>query len=116
MVGTKPDPIHTGRGRWIDVGRPGLVSFVPSIADPAHPTSAELAAGTPVAGIVAEPVEALRSPTLPWGLRDGDMVMLADRLFSVTEPEPGRAILNPVEDIPKPIRRSWWKPSTWRRS
>lgn len=66
----------------------------------------------------------------------GQRLMLGDeepRDFEVTESEPGRAVLTPLGEqavtdaalsllmngnvyLSKPIRRSWWKPNTWRRS
>ena len=76
-------------------------------------------------GAVAESVEALRQE-FPLGQR----VQLTGGEYEVTESEPGRAVLTPIDvarlfgvpphlltnDVPKPIRRSWWKPNTWRRS
>jgi hypothetical protein len=83
-------------------------------------------------GSVREAVEALRLD-LSLGARHH----LTGGEYVVTESEPGRAVLSPVgepapsmlrhllEDrdvpcdcstcTPKPIRKSWWKPNTWRR-
>jgi hypothetical protein len=71
-----------------------------------------------------ETVEALRPVDLSLGARHH----LTGGEYVVTESEPGRAVLTPVDVArlfqiperllapPKPIRRSWWKPNTWRRN
>jgi hypothetical protein len=73
--------------------------------------------------LVEPAVEALRPVDLSLGARHH----LTGGEYVVTESEPGRAVLTPVDVArlfqiperllapPKPIRKSWWKPNTWRR-
>jgi hypothetical protein len=66
----------------------------------------------PIPPMPPERIEALRPLDLSLGARHH----LTGGEYVVTESEPGRAVLTPVAALPKPIRRSWWKPNTWRRN
>jgi endogenous inhibitor of DNA gyrase (YacG/DUF329 family) len=93
----------------------------------------------PVRPMPPERIEALRPLDLSLGARHH----LTGGEYVVTESEPGRAVLTPIEEAddtigelirsmvaqgaireesfqfsprPKPIRKSWWKPNTWRRN
>jgi endogenous inhibitor of DNA gyrase (YacG/DUF329 family) len=62
--------------------------------------------------LVEPPVEALRPVDLSLGARHH----LTGGEYVVTLSDGRNATLTPIEVLPKPIRRSWWKPNTWRRT